>query len=125
MYCKIFRLNVFNLKRIIEFCLLFFERLTDTFPDSELCFMALSTLIMALTMERGDNIEFIALAFAIFLIFAGAGASILCAMKLADTPEERKKQKQNLFLNNRISSLKKTNKKVSSMAHVKIHHQLL
>lgn len=43
-------------------------------------------------MDRGDNIEFIALAFAIFLIFAGAGASILCAMKLADTPEEREKQ---------------------------------
>ena len=62
-----------------------------------LCFMALSMLIMALTMDRGDNIEFIALAFAIFLIFAGAGASILCAMKLADTPEEREKQKQNLL----------------------------
>ena len=59
--------------------------------------MALSMLIMALTMDRGDNIEFIALAFAIFLIFAGAGASILCAMKLADTPEEREKQKQNLL----------------------------
>ncbi len=29
-----------------------------------LCFMALSMLIMALTMDRGDNIEFIALAFA-------------------------------------------------------------
>ena len=59
--------------------------------------MALSALIMALTMDRGDNIELIALAFAIFLIFAGGGASILCAMKLADTPEERKKQKQNLL----------------------------